>query len=191
VNNMVKQGTPGWRTALLVLPMVLAAACGNKDDDPVDTGADVVTLPNIYINEFMASNSSTYADESGAFPDWIELYNASNEDADLTGWWITDDNTEPMKHEILEGVVVPAGGFFVLFADGDIDQGVNHLSFSLDADGEDIGLYGPSEFDTPEIDALDAYPVQITDISLARTPDGSPQFEATENPTPGASNGGR
>ena len=30
----------------------------------------------VVINEFMASNGSTLADEDGGFEDWIELYNS-------------------------------------------------------------------------------------------------------------------
>ena len=31
----------------------------------------------LYINEFLASNNSVYADEIGEYDDWVELYNST------------------------------------------------------------------------------------------------------------------
>src|SRR4051812_21213381 len=42
------------------------------------------------INEIMAANSITLADEDGAYSDWIELRNPDATAADLTGWYLTD-----------------------------------------------------------------------------------------------------
>jgi len=176
---------------------LLAIGCsgdaGKKTDDGtvIDTGNPAVQLPDIYINEFMASNSSTLPDESGAFPDWVELYNNTDEDADLSGWWLTDNNDSIFKWQVPDGVSIPPRGFLVIFCDNDTDEGPLHASFNLSADGEDLGLYGPNIYDNPEIDAIDDYGLQLSDVSLARTPDGSPTFEADDTPTPGASNGGR
>ena len=184
--------------AFLLPMMLMVAACGgdaakgdDDDDTPIDTGTPPGTeLPEVFINEFMASNTSTWPDESGAFPDWIELYNASDVEADLSGWWVTDDNDDIFKHRLADGVVIPAGGFLVLFADGDVDEGPLHLGFSLAAIGEDIGLYGPNALDNPVIDKLDDFGQQVPDVSIAASPDGSRNFVVAETPTPGASNGG-
>lgn len=182
---------------VMALSLVVACSGEGKDtgttgsDDPLDTGGPpVASLPNVYINEFMASNTMTHPDEGGAFPDWLELYNASNVEADLSGWWLTDDNTNIFKWQFPDGVTIPAGGFIVVFCDGDVEEGPLHASFQLDAAGEDLGLYGPNVLDNPEIDAIDAYGQQLPDISLARSPDGSPTFVADDTPTPGMSNGG-
>ena len=50
----------------------------------------------VIINEVSSSNS-TFDDEDGDSPDWIELYNNSNTTYDLTGWSISDDNLNPAK----------------------------------------------------------------------------------------------
>jgi hypothetical protein len=177
--------------------LALAACSGPNKEDGTQPGTTVDTgtpgeepLADIYINEFMASNTMTHQDASGAYPDWVELYNASSVDAAIGGWWLTDDNDDIFKWQIPDDVVVPAGGYIVIFCDGDTDQGSLHANFNLDAAGEDLGLYGPNVRDNPVIDAIDDYGQQLSDVSLARSPDGSPTFVADDTPTPGASNGG-
>lgn len=50
----------------------------------------------ILINEFCASNIN-YLDEDKDTPDWIELYNSSNQSVNLLNYSITDDITNPEK----------------------------------------------------------------------------------------------
>lgn len=60
-------------------------------------GADTGGLPEtVIINEVSSSNSS-FDDEDGDSPDWIELYNNSDSTVDLTGWSISDDSLLPTK----------------------------------------------------------------------------------------------
>lgn len=140
--------------------------------------------PDIVVNEFMASNATTIQDEAGAYPDWIELYNPTDEDVDLGGWFMTDNLEDPEKSE-LPDVTIEAGGFLLLFADDDQEDGPLHLNFSLDAQGEAIGLYGPDGGTVEELE----FDEQAVDISMARIPDGSGTWQATGDATPGESNG--
>ena len=134
----------------------------------------------------MASNSSTVQDEGGAYPDWIELYNAGSETVDLGGWTITDDLDEPDKHPFPSELSIEPGGFLLLYADDDEDEGPRHVGFNLSAEGESIGLYRP---DGGAIDELD-FGAMAQDVAQARVPDGSDSWEVTDSPTPGESNGG-
>ena len=191
-----RPAAPLLRTAFSVACALVVAGCSGDDSaksdtTTVDTGSPPEEeLAEVWINEFMASNTLTLADEGGAFPDWVELYNASDFEADLSGWWLTDDNTNIFKFRFEDGVTIPAGGFIVVFCDGDTNEGPLHSSFQLDAQGEDLGLYGPNVLDNPRVDSLDAYGPQAPDVSLARSPDGSPNFVGADPATPGASNGG-
>ena len=155
---------------------------GGGGDDGTTGSAD----GDLHINEFMASNASGIQDAGGAYPDWIELYNAGEERVDLGGWTITDDLDEPGKHALASTLSIEAGGFLLLFADDDEEEGDSHLSFKLAATGEAIGLYRP---DGQAIDEI-TFEEMGTDISMARVPDGSSTWEVTDNATPGASNGG-
>ncbi len=51
----------------------------------------------LYVNEFLASNDSCYADEHGDYDDWIEIYNAGSAAVDIGGMFITDDLTDPTR----------------------------------------------------------------------------------------------
>ena len=62
---------------------------------------------------------------------------------DLTGFGITDDLSEPMKH-VLSDVVVESEDFVVLYADGGDSSG--GLGFKLGAGGESIGFDQVTEF---------------------------------------------
>ena len=76
------------------------------------------------------------------------------------------------------------GGWLLLLADGDTDEGETHLGFKLSADGEEIGLYSP---DGGVVDELE-YGTQETDHAAARQLDGGSEWMITDAPTPGASN---
>ena len=116
---------------------VLAACVGGADaddDEDRDSGGDsglvVQGDGRLFINEFMASNRSLAIDpdDPEATSDWVEIFNASLFDVDLTGFTITDDLEQPEK-AVLGSLVVPAGGHLVLLADGG-DGGI-HLPFKL------------------------------------------------------------
>ncbi len=150
----------------------------------VDSGP-VYHTKDICINEFMASNRNTINDAQGASPDWIELYNMTDEDVDLGGYYITDDLDQPDKHVLADGLVLPARGYLLLWAAGDPSGGPIYLSFSLSVDGEDLGLF------TPEGTAVNriTFGEQYTDWSVARIPDGSADWYYDSDPTPMAPNG--
>ena len=61
----------------------------------------------LVINEFMADNETTVEDpaEPGEYPDWIELYNGSDETVILNGLFLTDDLNESTKWQIRSPVV--------------------------------------------------------------------------------------
>lgn len=155
---------------------------GDTGDDP-DTGEPTAEDAELCVNEFMASNSMTLEDDAGAYPDWLELYNLTDSDIDLTGYFISDDFEEPEKHE-LANLTLPAAGYLILYADGDVDQGDNHLPYALDKDGEQIAIYRPDGTALNKIE----YGSQATDVSAARKPDGG-DWEYDSTPTPGETNG--
>ncbi len=157
----------------------------------VDSSKTYMSLPVLYINEFMALNSSIIVDNAGEYDDWIEIYNPGTSPVDLGSYFFTDDLTNPAKSQVADTAssetTVPAGGFLLFWADQDMSQGVTHLNFKLSGAGEDVGLYGPDGF-TP----IDTYTFgsQLPDTSMGRQTDGSATWVAFGgNPTPNASNG--
>lgn len=54
----------------------------------------------VVINELMASNDSTIFDEQGEYDDWLELYNTTSSNIDISGMHLTDDLSELTKWTI-------------------------------------------------------------------------------------------
>ena len=63
--------------------------------------ANVVALVGkLFINEFLASNSSIKTDENGEYDDWIEIYNGTENEINIGGLYITDNLDNVDKYQI-------------------------------------------------------------------------------------------
>ncbi len=113
----------------------------DSDTDPPIETIDAIVPTQLCVNEFVADSEESYQDETGAFPDWIELHNRTLAPLSLGEFSLTDDPEEPHAAPLDVSLIVPAGGFIVLSADGQPELGPTHLPFSLDAEGEVIGLF--------------------------------------------------
>jgi len=162
--------------------------------DPATPGGDnSFVSPTLVINEFLADNDSTsYADEAGETEDWIEIYNTGSEAIDIGGMYVTDDLTEPTKTQIPStdpgATTIQPGGFLVLWADGEPEQGVLHMDWKLSADGEEIGLVVTNGSGLVVVDAV-TFDIQTEGVSQGRSSDGSGVWAFFDEPTPGGTNG--
>ena len=144
------------------------------------------------ISEFMASNTTTLADDDGAFSDWIELYNPDPTPVNLNGWFLTDHATDKKKWT-LPAVTLAPQAYLVVFASGKDRRDpakALHTSFSLNADGEYLALVRPDGV-TATTEFAPTYPAQKTDIAYgsALVAAGSPALVASlQTPTPRAPN---
>ena len=145
---------------------------------------------NIYINEYLAGNDACCTDENGEYDDFIEIYNGGSASVDIGGMYITDDLSKTTEWQIPitapDSTTIDPGGFLVLWADKDSEQGILHVEIKLSVDGEQIGLYasdGSTVVDTLTFDA------QTDDVSQGRNPDGSETWATLTTPTPGTTNG--
>lgn len=139
---------------------------------------DTTLDSNLVINEILAANDEILADENGEFDDYIELYNKSNTSISLEGYYLTDD-IEDLSKFALPSETINANGYFLIWADSDEEQGLNHANFKLNSDGEELYLVNPSG---EIIDAL-SFTNQEDDISYGRFPNGTGDF-ASMTPTP-------
>lgn len=122
--------------------------------------------------------------------DWVELYNDGATPIDLAGWRLTDNAANTVKWTF-PSVVIPAGGYLVVICDGeDIKvpgaNGFLHANFSLDTDGEYVGLYDGGGALVSQLSP--GYPKQVPFQGFARDTDGI--WKYTDLPTPGAANAG-
>ncbi len=141
---------------------------------------------NMVINEYMASNNATMADETGNFGDWIELFNNDVVPINLSGWMLSDNHNRPDKFVFAQGTTVPPGGYLMVWADNTTDNGPLHAGFALSASGEEVILSRP---DTSTVDFF-AFGPQTTDISEGRFPNGLGGLIPCMAPTFAAENSG-
>lgn len=150
------------------------------------------THTNLFINEIMASNSTTISNDLGKYRDWIEIYNAGSTPVDLAGLYISDNATNPKKFMIPYGspdkTTVPAGGFLIFWADNEAHEGANHLGFRLSKSGGVVILSQANTSGATQILNQLTYGIQNTDISYGRYPDGSSNLIIFNVPTPGTTN---
>lgn len=138
-----------------------------------DLTPDPVPTAKIRINEIVASNTIV-KDEYGENDDYVELYNAGNETIDISGWYISDKKENPRLWQLPsdETLKLAPGGFLVLWADEQPQQGASHVSFKLSASGEYLSLSAENKFgELIEMDAVQ-FPALESDQSYSRYPDG-------------------
>ena len=141
------------------------------------------SVGDVVINEFMASNDTTQVDQDGEYDDWIELYNNSNLDIDLSGYFLSDDSEDIMSWQIPAGTVISANGYLMIWADKDEEQEGLHANFKLSSAAESIIL---SDSDGSILNEV-SYADQTTDISFGRFPNGTGDLQVM-NPTFGLEN---
>lgn len=163
-----------------------AVTPGFANDPRDDCFTEPDPTPAIFVNEWLASNDGIVTDEFGDADDYIELYNAEPVEVDLGGRYLTDDLTDRTKWEIPEGVTIAAGGYLVIWADEEPEQGALHADFKLSAGGEAVGLFDRDGNQLAQIDAV-TYGSQETDVAEGRGPDGS-VCRLFFEPTPGSGN---
>ena len=180
--------------ALITLPLPDARSRPDADLSPdariapplldAPTTRDLDFDGHVTINEVMAFNADTVADETGAHPDWVELYNPTDHAVPLGGYAMSDAVAIPRRAVLPDGLVVPARGYLVLWLDHLPALGAAHVAFKLRREGGDLVLERP---DGTPIDRI-RYGAQEVDFSAAREPDGSNHWAIEWHATPGGAN---
>ncbi len=141
----------------------------------------------IVINEFVADNVAGLKDEAGENDDWVELYNSGNTAINLKGYFLSDDTGDPQRW-VFPDVTIAAGGFLLVWADKDPEQGSLHATFKLSKSGESVAFFAPISEGNGLIDSYD-FGRQAEDQSEGRECDSSKNWIFFATPTPRASNG--
>lgn len=140
----------------------------------------------VVINEFMAQNVHTLADDAGGYDDWIELHNPTSQPIDLAGLYLTDDLDNPRLWQIPAGrpslTTVASGGYVLIWADKGTTGSKLHAGLELGSGGDTIAL-----FDKDGVTLIDSikFPRQRADISYGRDPDAGSQWRYFAPATPG------
>ncbi len=142
----------------------------------------------VVINEFSAANKTDYADVSGNYYDWIELYNPTASAVNIGGWFLADNPGNLVKWPIPAGVTIPSHGFKVFFCsnlDG-LFNGQYHTNFKLtQSDTSEVIIL--SNASVTIVDSITLFPNRV-DQSRGRNADGSLVWGVYQNSTPNATN---
>lgn len=149
------------------------------------------SIPNVEvtINEWMAASQAVLRDPAdNQFEDWFEIYNAGTNTVDLSGYFLSDSQSEPL-FQIPAGFQIAPRSFRLIWADNEPTQNAPdrdlHVNFSLRADGEEIALFTPDE----QLVDVAVFTAQSANISEGRYPDGGEEpFALFVAPTPGSAN---
>lgn len=99
----------------------------------------------VRINELSAGNS-IYVNDHYKKNDWVELYNTTGEDIDVSGMYLSDDRSHPQKYRIsaegsVASTVIPPYGRLIVWCDKLAPISQLHAPFKLDnADGAYVTL---------------------------------------------------
>jgi len=149
----------------------------------------VTAFSQVVINEYSAANFSDIADNYGEFEDWIELYNAGATSVDLSGYHLSDNDTDPTKYAIPAGVSISAGGFLRFWCSNRYTAvGTNyHTNFKLtQTTGSEEVVFADAA--GVAIDVQEINDANQTNHSWGRSPNGSLDWRIYTDPTPNTSN---
>ena len=136
--------------------------------------------PPVRINEISASNETHPADD-GEFYDWVELYNVSGKDADISGWGLSDRDDQ-VKYLFPEGTVIPADGYLVTWCAKTLDR-KDLAWFGISVNGGDsVCLFAPDGY----VEESVLVPATGKGLSYSLFSDGN--WKTTLTPTPGEEN---
>ncbi len=136
----------------------------------------------LLLNEVMAQNAATIADEAGDFDPWLEIYNRLPVPVALDRLAISAAGGLPSAWTLPDGDLA-GRTHLIVWLDDEPLEGPLHATVSVDVGGGVLGLHAP---DDANIDIV-AYPALAVDEVLARVPDGG-NWSVTDQATPGAPN---
>lgn len=144
----------------------------------------------IVLNEFLpnpdpSANGLNFGQDNEQKPkgEWVELYNNSNDDFNVAGWYLTDADGHRIDIEPCRtntgNTIIPAKGFLVVYKNG--GEGCGSHNFSLNNDGDTVKLFNNEGIliDSYSYDAHDYCQLEPTPGEENSTITGSGNCEET------------
>ncbi len=142
-----------------------------QEDDPVR------------ISEVLIKNRYSAADEDGDRGAWVELYNGTEDELSLAGYYLSDKADDPYRWAFPDVPIGP-GEYLVVFLSGkDRTDAELHTNFRL---SEKDGLLLLTDAAAGRTDSIAFEPELPENVSVGKTPDGSVCYYGL--PTPGGEN---
>ena len=138
----------------------------------------------LVISEIMAANATAVTDENGEYPDWVEIWNTTENAINLEGVGLSDRGDS--IRFLFPAVTLQPDGRTIVFCSNTNQSNPSqpfHAKFKLSSVGETVYLYDPNAY---QIDSC-RYPIMAADESWSLTEDGfrnvswfSPGYPNTE-----------
>ena len=141
------------------------------------------------INEYSCSNIAGPTDAYGQQEDWVELYNTTATNINLTGWYLSDKASNPTKWQIPSGTI-NANGFKMVYCSGrnTVNGQELHPNFKLtQTDNEWILI---SNTLGTIVDSIKIVRLTKNNHSVGRSTNGAIDWKLFTTPTPNANNTG-
>ena len=148
-------------------------------------------LPNpgaIAINELMAHSHA-------AASDWIELYNTTDEEIDIAGWYLSDSSADLKKYRIADGQKIGAHAYKLFYESTNFGQSSSDpgriTGFALSENGEAVYLSsaeGGILLGYREYEDFDASPTGVSFGRYYKPGTGNYNFVMMDSNTPGWAN---
>ncbi len=144
----------------------------------------------LYINEVFSNNQDVQSFPWDDTRDFIELYNSSDVDIDLSGFKMNDDAKKPAKEfEIPQGSIVPAKGFLVFEVYKESPQPEGVPIFGLGKSGDWVFIWNLQGILLAEIEMPAFEDDQIE--TTGRKTDGDSEVVVFSEVSKGESNNGK
>jgi plastocyanin len=153
---------------------------------PNTTGTTSVSrLNEVVLNEFLTNNiSSSVTSPSGLRSDYIELFNRTSSSIDISGFSLSNSNTNKYLYTFPTGTTLPASGYLIAWCDTNISGAGIHTNFTLN---NVVGNIYLSNFLGRQLDSA-IYSGGVADTTFSRIPNGTGAFRNYSRLTPLAVN---
>jgi hypothetical protein len=133
---------------------------------------NLIIYNDVVINEIMSKNDLAVTDQDGEYNDWVELYNNSNTAIDLSGYYLSDNNTNLVKWQIPLGTTIQPNDYLIIWLDKDTTQSGLHANFKLSGSGDNLCFSNPSGLLINEV----IIPQMEGSMTYGRYPNGTGGF---------------
>lgn len=137
----------------------------------------------LFINEVLPDNKYGITDSYGDRSDWVELINVSDNPVYLSGYYLSDDENDPLKWQLPNVALLPKGYVLIFLSGRESVEGEIHAPFSLSKEDGGIWL---SRLDGMKQDMIPIPSDLNHNVSIGRNARNELRYYAA--PTPGAPN---
>ena len=164
-------------------PKIAQTPAANVSGTEVDEAAVSSGNTNLRITEAMSSNRSAFPDETGAFPDWVEITNTGDSPINIKGYGLSD-RADKITF-VFPDLTLAAGEHVIVFASDSTQNEAGetlHAKFKLSSAGDKLFLFGSDGIAFQELD------VPAMDYNMSYTWIDGNDYIITDQYTPGYDN---